>query len=105
MRIGASFNLPPLLQRPATPAVTPAPSNTDSDTSGSSKSAAPVTEIEISRDQLSARTTQQADSSRFYSTHRDIPLRGQEAMHTYLTNAGFQFGSARSELVGVDVYA
>ena len=70
MRIGASFNLPQLPQRPSSQTV------------------------------VTPSTVQDKDSA-----NRELPLRGQEAMQIYLTNAGFQFSGAKAELVGVDIYA
>lgn len=102
MRIGASFNLPQLPQRPAAQSAIPAPSGSDKDPTRSPESA---TQIDPSVDVTKTRARQQTDSATFYSTDRELSLRGQEAMQTYLTTAGFQFGNARSELVGVDVYA
>lgn len=104
MRIGASFNLPSLPQRAAAPTVAPVKSGSDRD---AARSPAAATEVDPGIDLGIGRTrsSQQSDSSGFYSTHRELSLRGQEAMQTYLTTAGFQFGNARSELVGIDIYA
>lgn len=105
MRIGASFNFPQLPQRPAAQTAIPAQSGKDKDAAHARTSVPTATQIDPSIDFSKARMTQQADSTGFYSTDRELSLRGQEAMQTYLTTAGFQFGNARSELVGVDIYA
>ena len=44
------------------------------------------------------------EKARFYTMDRDIPLKGQEALNTYLTNAQFTLQSESAQLVGVDIY-
>ncbi|MFT6914793.1 MAG: hypothetical protein ACJAWL_001092 [Motiliproteus sp.] len=98
MRIGASYNLPALPQRPAAPTLAPAQSGSDRESAQSGSSAEKTA---LGRTISSPQT----DSTGFYSTDRALSTRAQDAMQTYLTTAGFQFGNARPELVGVDVYA
>ena len=106
MRIGASFHLPQLPQRPSSQTVATPSATQDKDSARSAPSAAPASApADFHSDFIQARASQSSDSGRFYSTDRELPLRGQEAMQTYLTNAGFQFGGAKAELVGVDIYA
>ncbi|MEH6826285.1 MAG: hypothetical protein V7629_20535 [Motiliproteus sp.] len=105
MQIGASFNFPQLPQRSSAVTGAAARSGGEQDSARSARVAPAAADRDFSADFVKARATQNADSERFYSTHRELPLRGQEAMQTYLTNAGFQFGAAQPELVGVDIYA
>ncbi|MFT5720355.1 MAG: hypothetical protein ACI9W6_000645 [Motiliproteus sp.] len=102
MQIGASFNAPSLPQRPAAATVAPAQPDRDRDTA---RPGAAAEQADSSIDPGKTRSRPQTDSAGFYSTDRALSARGQEAMQTYLTTAGFQFGNARPELVGVDVYA
>ena len=104
MRIGASFNFPQLPQRPPSQAIAPTSPNADQK-ANSSRSSTPANATDFSADLIKARANQGTDSDRYSSTNRELSLRGQEAMQTYLTNAGFQFGQNQSELVGVDLYA
>tara|TARA_R110002167_G_scaffold4648_4_gene21934 strand:+ start:21217 stop:21543 length:327 start_codon:yes stop_codon:yes gene_type:complete len=108
MRIGASFNLPQLPQRPSSQTVVTPSAAQDKDSARSSSTSSAISstvKTDFDTDFIQARASQSADSGRFYSANRELPLRGQEAMQTYLTNAGFQFSGAKAELVGVDIYA
>jgi len=44
------------------------------------------------------------EQARLYTMDRDLPLRGQEALSTYLTNAQYSIQASATQLVGVDIY-
>lgn len=99
MRIDSSFNFPQLPQRPK---AVPAPR--DAGTAGPETTAREAPRrpgFSVEAAQFQERTQERTE---FYSTQRDLSLRGQEALASYLTTASFQHSSASAELVGVDIY-
>lgn len=98
MRIDSSFNFPQLPQRPK---AVPAPR--DAGTAGpeaAPKEAPRRPGFSVEAAQFQPRQ----ERAEFYSTQRDLSLRGQEALASYLTTASFQHSTGSSELVGVDIY-
>ena len=111
MRIGGSFNFPQLPQQLSQrQPVAPTSGSNDSSSTNSKSSqispkdaAAPL--VDFAAEFAKTRTGQSAGTESFYSTDRSLSLKGQSAMDTYVTNAGFQFGAGQAEWVGVDTYA
>lgn len=103
MRIDGSFSFPQFPQRlPPQQSVTPTPDE--------QQPASPTNSTETGTQLVDfvaefARARQASGSESFYSTDRNLPLKGQAAMEAYVTTAGFQSVGSRSEWVGVDIYA
>ena len=104
MRIGASFNFPQLPPRQAQLPPPSTQSNADQPRSGGN-SPSRIESFDLTAELLQSRASQSADSARFYSTDRQLPLRGQEAIQTYLNNSNLSLNPGEPEWVGVDIYA
>lgn len=113
MRIGGSNHLPQLPQQlPQRQPVAPTSGSSDQTSSASKSSpakslSAPSADFatEFAKTRAGQSTGQSTGPENFYSTDRSLSLKGQAAMETYITNAGFQFGSNQAEWVGVDTFA
>ncbi|WP_421866288.1 hypothetical protein [Motiliproteus sp.] len=102
MRIDASFNFPQLPKRTGQPSTSVA-APSDRESSGSEERQATIP-FELAAGITAARAEQSAGAG-FYSTDRQLPLSGQQAVDTYLTNATLSFTPGEAEWVGVDTYA
>ena len=107
MRIGGSFNLPQLPQQlPQRQPAAATPGSSDHSSSNAKPSTAvSVPLVDFAAEFARTRAGQSAGTESFYSTDRSLSLKGQAAMETYVTNAGFQPGGTQSEWVGVDTFA
>ena len=111
MRIGGSFNFPQLPQQvPQRQSVAATLGNRDQSSPGSQTAGAGavsdrVASVDFAAEFARTRSGQSTGTDGFYSTDRSLSLKGQAAMDTYVTNAGFQFGPSQAEWVGVDTYA
>lgn len=103
MRIDASFNFPQLPKRTGQPSTSvAAPSEREQSGSGQQRS---EVQFDLAAGITTARAEQSSGAGRFYSTDRQLPLSGQQAVDTYLTNATLNFTPGEAEWVGVDIYA
>jgi hypothetical protein len=100
MRIDSSFNFPQLPQRPKAP-----PALRDAATAGPEAAAGDAPRRRgFSVEAAQSQSQPRQERTEFYSTNRDLSLRGREALASYLTTASFQHSTGSGELVGVDIY-
>ena len=104
MRIDGSFNFPQFPQRlPQQQSVSPTPEKLQQPESPAKAPEVGTQLVDFAAE--FARTHQASGSESFYSTDRNLSLKGQAAMDAYVTTAGFQSVGSRSEWIGVDIYA
>ncbi|OMH30230.1 hypothetical protein [Motiliproteus sp. MSK22-1] len=102
MQIGSSFNFTNTTVRPGVQI----PANrhlTHQQAESHTSNPQPETVVDVT-ELIQVAEQGSKERARFYTMDRDIPLKGQEALSTYLTNSQFTLQSESTQLVGVDIY-